>query len=157
MPKIGQTEEQIRDKEYFRPGRHGDKLAGSEITKIKKPPRAPKHLKKKGRKIWRDLLTDAVATNGWILVVDLPAIEIYCELIDVKDELKNCERTQVVEGPNGSTVKNHPDYQIYLDTCKEIRAIQDRFGFNPVTRRKVSPITTPPDAEKKNKAKIFKI
>ena len=110
--------------------------------KVEGLPPMPAHLPDQCREDWQRvcgiLTTAKILTEG-----DLDAVGRYCLLLWMSREATaNLEATGpviVYETRHGKTVKPNPSARVVLDCARELRALGERLGFDPVSRQRIDP------------------
>ncbi len=126
--------------------------------KVEGLPPMPAHLPNQCRADWQRvcgiLTTAKILTEG-----DLDAVGRYCVLLWMSREATaNLEATGPVieyETRHGKTVKPNPSARVVLDCARELRALGERLGFDPVSRQRLDPEKLAGGEEEKEKDDPF--
>lgn len=120
----------------FRADRDGnpDLIPMPEIVGDAKPPR---HLKERGLNYWNLIYPELIKLNV-LTIVDLPAFEELCSLMDKIHEMEVflAEKGQWYTSPKGAILR-HPAAIQRTQYVSERNTLMDRFGLNPTSRGKL--------------------
>jgi P27 family predicted phage terminase small subunit len=105
-------------------------------------PKMPAYMPSECAEDWVQVCSTLLG-NGLLTHEDLHGIEAYCVLrLQYREALEKIAlEGQVIIEANGNGIESrkvHPAWRVMLDSQKEIRAIQDRIGYNPYTRQKLT-------------------
>lgn len=124
----------------FKKSRHDKRVISPDPLGAVPP--LPDYLPPECAEDWH-LVCGILLAHGLLCENDLHGVEAYCALrLQYRIALKSMQNEgQVVTEVNGngvSTEKINPAWKVMMEAAREIRAIQDRYGFNPYTRQKLS-------------------
>ncbi len=123
----------------YRADRHANTLAGEPIIKV---PKLPPSLDAEDAREWRRICSQLIEL-GILCPIDLPQIERYFHIrriyFDAKKLVESLGLTITVEGSQGQTREiTNPSFGIMMETHRHMLQIEERYGFSPVGRRKIT-------------------
>lgn len=132
------TKEQLLAAGTFEKAKHDRPHLSPEL--IETLPDPPGNLPKD---CWADWyrVCDLLQKSKILTPHDLDAVGRYCVLMDMS---RQAQKTLSADGPtikyttrHGETHKPHPAFRVLLDASRELRAIGERWGFDPYARQKL--------------------
>jgi P27 family predicted phage terminase small subunit len=124
----------------FRPSRHDNRILSPEA--IKEVPDVPDYLPSQCHDDWQHVCSILLG-HGLLTNNDLHTIEAYCVMrLQYRIAIQSLQdEGQIITELNGNgmtVTKINPSWKALMEAQREVRAIQDRLGFNPYTRQKLT-------------------
>lgn len=104
----------------------------------------PDTLNHDGQAIWVQI-TSRLASLGLLYDVSVPILESYCMSYQMMVDAHDFIRRNGYKDEDG---RIYPEWKVFQDCQKEVRAIADRFGFTPSSAARIP--MAPPEKPKEN-------
>jgi P27 family predicted phage terminase small subunit len=118
-----------------------------EPGKLDETPKAPSHLNRWGKALWKRTAAELVKLE-MLTAVDLPALELLCDQYGIYRELKDAithtvdelgvrSRCTVADYLRGRNSQTMPEYSAMKTALEKYRSIMTEFGLSPASRNKI--------------------